>query len=229
MDAKRKSRAQEELLALYLRLNGFFVTGFIVHSPIHGQNATEVDLLAVRFPYNKEPERQVDPDSAIETSDQVVDLAICEVKSKGQQLQFNQALLASSDQIACVLRWSGMFQESEIQQLAPQVQAALSPSHSSKAAIPCIRGPRGTRVRGILCSPERDTRRNNQAWFLPGSAMLSYVSRCLCPPVPRSTCATTYDFGVWGQYEGIVRYIKDRGPNNHGTVKDLYAHLQKAL
>ncbi|MEK6550160.1 MAG: hypothetical protein AABZ50_00790 [Pseudomonadota bacterium] len=229
MDTKWKSRAQEELLALYLRLNGFFVTGFIVHSPIHGQNATEVDLLAVRFPYNKEPERQVDPDVVLETSDQVIDLAICEVKSRGQQLQFNQALLASPDRVACVLRWAGIYNEGEIQGLASQVQAALSPSNPPKPIIPSVSGPRQTRVRGLLCSPERDTRRNNQAWFLQGSAILSYISRCLCPPVPRSTCATTYDFGSWGQYEGIVRYIKDRGPNNHGTVGELYAHLQKAL
>jgi len=226
MDTKQKSRAQEELLALYLRLNGFFVTGFIVHSPIHGQNATEVDLLAVRFPHNSEPEREVDPDVVLETSDEVVDLAICEVKSKGQQLHFNKAMLESPDRVACVLRWSGIYKGSEIQELASQVRTALSPSNPPKPTIPSVSGPRQTRVRGLLCSPERDTKRNNQAWFLPGSVILSYVSLCLCPPVPRSTCATTYDFGLWGQYENIVRYMKDRGPNNHGTVEELYAHLQ---
>ncbi|MHB8697736.1 MAG: hypothetical protein ACYC9J_06820 [Sulfuricaulis sp.] len=219
---------QEELLALYLRLNGFFVTGFIVHSPIHGRTAAEVDLLAVRFPHNSEPERQLTPDTVLEPSDEVVDLTICEVKSKGQQLRFNEALLASPDRIAGVLRWAGLYDETEVQTLAPQVHSALLPTNLPTSTIPSIAGPRKTRVRGLLCSPERDTRRDNQPWFLPGSTLLSYISRCLCPPIPRSTCATTYDFGLWGQFEDIVRCIKDRGPNNHGTMRELYACLQKA-
>ena len=226
MDAKKKSRVQEELLSLYLRLNGFFVTGFIVHSPIRGWNETEVDVLAVRFPYNREPERQVEPDPVLETSDQLIDLAICEVKGGSKQPHFNTPLLASSDCIASLLRWAGMYQESEIGTLASQVQAALSSTNPPRSAIPCVLGPRQTRVRGLLCCPDRDTRRNNQAWFLSGPAMLSYISRCLCPSVPRSTCATTYDFVLWGQFEGIVRHIKDRGSNNQGTMDDLYAKLQ---
>jgi hypothetical protein len=39
----------------------------------------------------------------LETSDQLIDLVICEVKSKGQKLQFNRALHISSDPIARVL------------------------------------------------------------------------------------------------------------------------------
>ncbi len=229
MDAKWKSQVQEELLSLYLRLNGFFITGFIVHSPIHGQNVTEIDMLAVRFPYNKEPERQVQSDPLLETSDQLVDLVICEVKSSGQQLQFNRALVAAPDTIARLLRWAGMFQETEIAALAPQVQSALSPANPLKSDIPSVIGPRQKRIRGLLCSPERKDRRNNQAWFLTGSAMFDYISRCLCPPVPRSTCATTYDFGLWGAYEHTVRYFKERGQSETGDMKQLYEYLQKAL
>ena len=55
---------QEQLSALYLRLNGFFVSGFIVHAPQNEfndkgeprKNRTEVDVLAVRFPHNIELE-----------------------------------------------------------------------------------------------------------------------------------------------------------------------------
>lgn len=229
MDPKVKSRAQEELLSLYLRLNGFFVTGFIVHSPVHGRVATEVDVLAVRFPYSREPERQVDPDPEIETSDQFVDLVICEAKSKGQQLQFNGALIETSERMASLLRWAGLHQEGEIQALAPQVCSAFSPTNPPKVSIPTVLGPRQTRVRGLLCCPERDIKRGNQAWFLTGSAILGYIGRCLCPEVPRSTCATTYDFGQWGQYEKTVRYFKERGSGNQGTMREFYAYMQKPL
>lgn len=227
MDAKNRSRAQEELLSLYLRLNGFFVTGFIVHSPVHGQVKTEIDVLAVRFPYNCEPERQVDPDPNIETSDQLVDLVICEAKSKGQQLQFNDKLLKDTSRIVSLLRWAGLHQESEIQVLAPQICSKLSPTDPPGREIPTVPGPRKTRVRGLLCSPERDKRRDDQAWFLPGSAMLSYISTCLCGYQP--TCSKTYDLHQWGPYEKAVRYFKERGSGNHGTMKDFYAHLQQAL
>jgi hypothetical protein len=225
MDAKWKSQVQERLLSLYLRLNGFFVTGFIVHSPIEGQNLAEIDLLAVRFPHNREPEREVEADPYLQTSNEVIDLVICEAKSSGKQLQFNQALLASPDRVACLLRWAGIYQEQEVLELAPRFLAALSPTNPPRNEVPCVVGPQQTRVRGLLCCPERDMRRDNQAWFLTGSAMLGFISRCLCPSAPRLTCATTYDFGLWGQHEGIVRYIKDRGPEKFGTVKDLYAYL----
>lgn len=190
MDPKKRSRIQEDLPALYLRLNGFFVTGFIVHSPIHGQIETEVDLLAVRFPRNLQPEREVEPDLLLEVSDRVIDLAICEVKSKGRQLHF-KALYRSPDSIACILRWAGMVQEFEIEELAVKLQTALSPESSSPNTIPCVDSAASARVRGLLCSPERDAKRSNQAWFLSGGALLDFISRCLCSAAPRPECATT--------------------------------------
>lgn len=60
-DKKAKSHVQENLLNLYLRLNGFFITGFIVHSPELGKNRAEIDALAIRLPYNDEPERVIKP------------------------------------------------------------------------------------------------------------------------------------------------------------------------
>src|SRR5580658_7819091 len=77
-DAKLRSRMQEQLLSLYLRLNGYFVSGLIVHSPTPGENFTEVDLLGIRFPRSREPERQIDSDPLLETSTDLIDLVICE-------------------------------------------------------------------------------------------------------------------------------------------------------
>ncbi|MEE9214556.1 MAG: hypothetical protein V3U54_07140 [Thermodesulfobacteriota bacterium] len=83
-----KSTLQEKLAALYLRLNGYFVSGFIVHAPIEYQNAagetrrvkTELDILAVRFPFNREPERVVLPSTYIDVSNSHIDNVIGEVK-----------------------------------------------------------------------------------------------------------------------------------------------------
>jgi hypothetical protein len=57
---KPRNYTQEDLLKLYLRLNRFFITGFIIHSPDLGKNRTEIDALAIRLQHNAEPERVVD-------------------------------------------------------------------------------------------------------------------------------------------------------------------------
>ena len=104
---RSQSKLQEDLVSLYLRLNGFFVSGFIVHSPVHGKNRTELDALALRLPFSSEPEREIGPDLLLDLSTKYTDLALCEVKSKGQALQFNSALTGQPNVAATVLRWSG--------------------------------------------------------------------------------------------------------------------------
>lgn len=189
MDAKAKSRVQEELLALYLRLNGFFTTSFIVHSPIHGQVYTEVDVLAVRFQYNREPERQILPDRIIETSDQFVDLVICEVKSKRQPLQFNRTLVNNNtNRMMSLLRWAGLHQEEGIQELAQKICIELSPADAPRKSIPTICGPGQTRVRGLLCCPERDNRRTISRGSFRGvqcstTSATAYALKMAAPPV----------------------------------------------
>jgi hypothetical protein len=51
-----RSDVQETLVSLYLRLNGYFVSGFIVHAQTGAK--TEMDVLAVRFPNQRESSRR---------------------------------------------------------------------------------------------------------------------------------------------------------------------------
>lgn len=221
----RHWKVQEELVSLYLRLNGFFVTGFIVHSPIHGRNQSELDALALRLPFNSEPEREIGPDLLLNLSTEHTDLALCEVKSKGQQLQFNKALTGSPGVVATVLRWSGLFENSEVDGLCGALRAALSPRRTPAGTAPTIIGPRGVRIRGLLFSPERKSRRPNQPWFVTGPEVMEYVWRCLCPPTRRPSCTTTYDFQLWGNHEPIVRYFKSVGTDGPGDIDALYTFI----
>lgn len=224
---RSKSQLQEHLVSLYLRLNGFFVTGFIVHSPQHGQNRAELDALALRAPYSCEPERQIGPDSTLDLSEKYTDLAICEVKSKGQPLQFNQSLVRQSAATATILRWAGLFRESEVTPLTDVLAKALAPRNPAAPEAPTVVGPRDVRIRGLLFSPERESRRANQPWFVSGPQLFCYVWRCLCPESPRQSCATTYDFQLWGGHEPIVRYFKSRGRKGPGDIQALYAYTEK--
>ena len=79
---------QEALLHLYLRLNGYFVSGLILHSEVKGQNATELDAIAVRHKFQCEARREVEPSKFL--SPKKADVLICEVRV-GPPM-FNKAL-----------------------------------------------------------------------------------------------------------------------------------------
>ena len=76
--AKIKSKIQEAMVLLYLRLNGFFVTGFIAQSAVQHRTLAEIDALAVRMPHSAEPEREIGPHELLDLSSEYTDLVICE-------------------------------------------------------------------------------------------------------------------------------------------------------
>ena len=107
---------QEQLCSLYLRLNGYFVSGFIVHAA-EGElndrgeprsNKSEIDLLAIRFPYNAEPEREVGCSQFLMTCADRIDIVIGEVKGSEAPLKFNSGLRESRKAIQTVLQWIGV-------------------------------------------------------------------------------------------------------------------------
>jgi len=219
---------QEDLVRLYLRLNGFFVSTFIVHSPNSGENYTEIDALAVRLPFNSEPEREIGPDDLLDLSATYTELVLCEVKSSGQQLRFNSALVDRPSAIKTVLRWSGLFEGSEIDSISKEVSESLILKNRSSERPPTVLGPRGVRIRALLFSPERNNRRpKTEPWYIEGPAVMRYVWKCLCPQVPRQSCATTYGLQVWGKHEPLVRYFKARASaGDPGNMSDLYAAIE---
>jgi len=221
---KDRRSVQEGLVNLYLRLNGYFITGFIIHSAVYGRNLAEIDALAVRLPYNQEPEREVGPSPFLEITEGVTDLLICEVKSRGQALQFNEGFRESELAIAAVLRWAGLFREEEILPIARELKEGLTPRTVAPRNLVIVEGPRGVRLRALLCCPERWEKDRSQPPFLYGKETFSYVWTCLRPEVPRKACGIRYDFTAWGsQLEPLVRYFKDREwEEGHGDMNSLY-------
>lgn len=204
-----KAEVQEMIATLYLRLNGYFTSGLIVHHKDTGKVTTEVDVLAVRFPWHAQPDRELESDRELNCPAGEIDIIIGEVKSRRQQLQFNCSLRESPEALSRVLQWIGAFEPQEISDLASHICSALTPEALLKPDPPSVQGPRSIRIRGVLFSPECDSRRDNQPWFLPGPPIFDYLWRCLNPKVPRPSSATRYDFGLWGPgLEPLVRYVK---------------------
>ena len=56
-----KSVIDEYLVSLYFRLNGYITTSLIIHSSEWGQTSTDIDLIAIRHPYHKQDEREIEP------------------------------------------------------------------------------------------------------------------------------------------------------------------------
>lgn len=219
-----KGDVQEALVTLYLRLNGYFTTGFIAQSATPGQVTTELDVLAVRLPHNSEPERIVRGAEELDRWDGGLDFIIGEVKSRGQSLQFNDRA-RTAVAVSKFLQWWGHLSPEEVAATTPSVVAILQPQPGVMAAptVPC---PRGARVRAILFSPERPVRRASQAWFIPGPPIFGYIWKCLRPDSPRLTCATDYGAGQWGvALAPVVGYFKDPARTEPGRLKDLLVHL----
>lgn len=224
MATRVDSTLQEELVALYLRLNGYFVSGFIAHSPTHGRNRTELDALAVRFPFSCEPERQMQPDPVLQVSDSRIDLVLGEVKSRGQQLRFNKALTVGDEALESVLRWAGLFPPKDVPGVATTLRERMSAANADEGPATVDVGP-NVRVRAVVFSPELYARRPNQPWCIDGHSIMKFIWECVCPRVPRDTCSTTYDLQVWGRHERIVNYFKSRGGRGPGEMTDMYNFL----
>ena len=230
MDAENKFRSiiQEDVARLYLRLNGFFVTGFISHSPNYGRVLTEIDALGVRMPYSSEPERKITTHDFLGVSAHTTELVICEVKSRREQLRFNEALSANENACASVLRWAGLFSEKELPAVVSGIQALLQKRPLSSNEPPTVSGPRGARVRCLLFSLEKSTRRENQPWFVSGPDAFGYIFDCLCPLEQRPSCSTTYDYNQWREFASIVNYFKNRMASDAGDIEQLYSALRRS-
>jgi len=225
---KARSRAQENLLQLYLRLNGFFLTGLIVHKDGPDGIRTEVDTLAVRHRFHCEPERVIEPSPFIGKAGQRTDLFICEVKSKGQSLQFNARLRDEPQCVATLIRWAGLFDPNSVNEIAEQVRKTLQTRPIASKCIPSTTTEE-VRICGVICCPERWEGGRNDPWFLGGKEIFEYIWNCFRPDPPRPECATKYDFTAWGsEFECIVLWFKKKDmaklPDNPMTA--LYEHLR---
>jgi len=142
-----KSDIQETLVALYLRLNGYFVSGFIVHATYGA--STELDVLAVRFPRHEEPEREVEPCDRLAIPQDRIDFLVGEVKGGSNNVNFNARFRTDPNSIRTVLRRFGAFGNAEIDRICGAVPQLLEPHN----------------VRSGACKQESEQRSNEASQF----------------------------------------------------------------
>lgn len=223
----KRSEVHEALVVLYLRLNGYFTTGLVVHAPEWGHNRTEIDCLAIRHSHHAQPEREIAGSQFLALREGDVDLLICEVKSCAAELSFNERL---KDQgvLESVLKWASIFSEKDETGVADQVRSLLRCGVSVEEAREGVLEA-GVRVRGLLCCPPCRETEVAGIWCLLGSEILSFAVDCLSPPERRMGCSTRYNFRLWGSWLApIVEYIKGAGRQGDVTLDGLYGYLDVA-
>lgn len=89
-------------MSLYLRLNGYSVSGFIVHAQKGA--TTEMDVLAVRFPCHQEPEREVQCCKHLAIPSNQIDFIVGEVKGGQGAVNFNARFRENLGAIKTVLQ-----------------------------------------------------------------------------------------------------------------------------
>lgn len=187
-----RSDVDEILAQLYLRLNGYFTTGLIAHSPEWGQARTEVDCLAVRHPYYSEPERQIGPSEFLGAKEGEIDLILCEVKSDPQVIGFNRALKEDRSALASILRWSGLFPEDRLNDVMDRLHPLLQDDVGEYRAKTGI-VEANVRIRPLVCCPSA-TAQDSERWCLRGHEIFEFLSKCFNPPERRDSCSTRYNF-----------------------------------
>jgi hypothetical protein len=225
-----KQNIQENLVKLFLRLNGYFTTGLIIHSSTFGSNQTELDSVAVRFPFHTQPDRLIDCCQYLQIPKKTIDIIIGEVKSGNEKIQFNKALRNNENSLEKLVDWLGLFDDDEKTIVVNKLKSAIKPKEKNiPDNFPTIifQGKSGFySIRLIIFSLDKSEPSHNQPRFVFGQLMLDFIWDCFRPQNIRESCSTTYNLNMWGHsLLPIVEYFKDKNKESVGTMKDYYKHF----
>lgn len=217
-----KSDVQETLVLLYLRLNGYFGTGFIVQAP--HRNKTEMDVLAIRFPRHKEPEREVQPCEHLAVPTGRIDFIVGEVKGGIENVNFNVPFRNDPASIRAVLNRFGAFDEQEIDHLCSSVPDLLEPERVRKSGgfptLPLRNGQ--CQLRFVLFAAEQRRDESPPRPYVFEDDLLNFVWTCFRPEQRRAGCDIRYNYDLWGpQFVDMVRHFKTCKSSPRG-IKELY-------
>jgi hypothetical protein len=226
-----KSQLQELLVKLFLRLNGYFTSGLIIHSDEKGKNKTEIDLLAVRFPHHNQTDRMIDCLDYLKIPDNSIDIIIGEVKGSRLKVSFNKALYSDIQTIKKVINWIGVIPEKRVHEITNKLQIILKPSEANNSekfkVLNYSFDSYLITIRPILFCIDRGNPKINQQRYVYGKIMLDYIWDCLSPKALRNTCSTSYPTNLWGfEFQELVNYFKNSSKESVGSIKELYKHFK---
>jgi hypothetical protein len=233
---------QETLVTLYLRLNGFFVSGHIIHADISDpaiQEKGEIDTLAIRLPFGREPEACNPPTEYLGIKRGRIEIIIGEVKSGKEPIQFNPSL-RDPDNICNVLLRTGFTEDDNLLMRISQSfahQLIPKPFNSPNDHIEIYLEPSGDirypiRIRPTIFHLGFHSPTRNQAWFVGYDEIMNDIWHRVRKEFEPPSCQRQYDLRLWGPiFNTIVAYFKDPARDEPGTpddiLHDLFGDLEK--
>lgn len=207
----KEAKIQELLSALYLRLNGYWVTNLIIHSDSQGNHRTELDIIAVRFPLHSQVDRQVETSKYLEVDSKRTEILLADVKG-GKELSFNKSLRKERASIEKLLRWIGIFSEEELKANFDNIEYHLNDIHTNRKNrfrnIDLHLEAGKFRIKMTFFAFNRAMSTDNDLKYVHEQEILSYCWKCLQIIAPVNTCSPQYDYTHWKHFEPIVRYLK---------------------
>jgi hypothetical protein len=200
----------EALASLYLRLNGYFTTGFIAHKP--DGNRTEVDIIAVRFPKHCETEVGVGCCNRLPITNGI-DVIIGEVKNRDElkKVCFNNVFY-TKEALKSILKYMGLFDGNEIEALVVSIandkgnQNNVFPEYKSKLNGSDV----DVSLKLVLFAIKQKSTESENRSFIFYDDIMRHLKNRLVHPQPRAECASRYNFDLWGPlYEPTIRYFKE--------------------
>lgn len=229
---------QESLVTLYLRLNGYFTSGHIVHAMpdnLAVREKTEIDVFALRLPYSREPETGNSLSEYLHVENGILDVIVGEVKSGREPIQFNPGI-RDSENMMSALRRAGFTDNDEVLYKVARTltnQMIPKPINEPETRIEITFDPSEdilypTRIRPVLFHLGRKAPNRNQAWFVGYQEIMNFIWRCLRKEFQPDGCQREYDYVLWGPViESIVDYFKSENRTEPGTPEDLIRELTK--
>lgn len=216
------SEMLEKLVAFYLRLNGYFTTGLILHSTKKGRNSAQIDLLAVRHPFHDQSYRGVPCSDFLDLREGTVDFLICEVKSSDQG--FNQSI-QKNDVLKDALAWAGLVPPDSLNGIVDRVVPLLADGVDAEVAAKGVFEGQ-IRIRGLICCPQTPADKTNR-WCLYQEEIIEFCVKCLNYKDTPSSCSRKYGFNAWGStFCDFAEFFKKWRGQNLPTASDLWAFLE---
>jgi hypothetical protein len=209
---KTKSELEENLSRFYLRLNGYFVTNLIIHSSKDGLSSSELDVVAIRFPFHRQPDRGVETSKYLDVHASRTEILLADVKG-GKNLTFNDGLRKSKDSVFRLLRWIGIFNEGEIDKYLPDIHHHLNDIHRSPKnefrTIDLDLKSGFYRIKLTFFAYNKVAPLAGDLKYIYSEEVLSYCWACLNTTEVVEDCSRQYDYKGWGQFEAFVRFFKE--------------------
>lgn len=223
---------QESLVTLYLRLNGYFTSGHIVHATpddLAIREKTEIDVFALRLPFSHEPETGNHPSDYLQVGNGILDIIVGEVKSGRQPIQFNPGIRDPENLAKTLCRAGFSADDKLLYKIASDLSVQMIPKrvNNPETRIETVLKPVNdilypTRIRPVLFHLGRREPNRNQSWFVGYQEIMNFIWQCLRKEFEPESCQREYDYGLWGVViEAIVDYFKNETRTEPGTPDEL--------